>query len=195
LPTRVEGVIGERIDRLPSDLRELVKAAAVLGEEFVAEALARLLGRNPQEVVRLLGSVLERQHQLVQSYGATRVGDQRLSHYRFRHILFQHYLYSALNEAERVYLHEGAGKVLEELYRGKTEAVAAQLARHFREAGETAKTIHYWQQAGVEAMRRHANQQAVQLLDDALSLADFARGRRTNRTFADNGPGRSLLEK
>ena len=39
LPARVEGVIGERIGRLPPMLRELLKVASVEGEIFTAEVV------------------------------------------------------------------------------------------------------------------------------------------------------------
>jgi DNA-binding SARP family transcriptional activator len=170
LPGRIEGVIGARMDGLPPNLRELVDVASVLGEEFVAEAVARLVGREEQEVVRQLSGVLDKQHQLVQNYGATRVNGQRFSLYRFRHVLFQHYLYSALGEAERLYLHEAASVALEDLYRGNVDDVINQLAHHFRAAGVAGKAIHYLHQAGVQAMRRHANHEALHLIGDALTL-------------------------
>jgi predicted ATPase/DNA-binding SARP family transcriptional activator len=169
-PLRVEGVIAERCDRLPTHLRAIVDVACVMGEEFVAEAVARLLGQSEQETVRLLGGALERGHQLVHNVGIERVGGQRLSRYRFRHSLFQHFLYLALEPAERAYLHEGVGAALETLYQDDVDAIALQLARHFVEAQRTEKAIHYLAQAGQQAIQRHAGQEAVRLFTDALAL-------------------------
>jgi predicted ATPase len=171
LPARVEGMVGERIRRLPATQLEIVKIASIMGEEFTAEVVARLLRADEREVVRQLSGVLDRQHQLVQSLGSQRVGEQRLSHYRFRHILFQYYLYNGIDELERAYLHEDVGQALEQLYSGHTELVAVQLARHFRAAGVVVKTVVYLQMAGHQALRGYANQDAARFFQDALVLA------------------------
>jgi hypothetical protein len=80
-----------------------------MGEEFIAEVVARVLYQDERTVVRQLGALLDRQHDLLQSQGNLRLGEQRLSHYRFRHILFQYYLYQTLDEGGRAYLHEDIG--------------------------------------------------------------------------------------
>jgi tetratricopeptide (TPR) repeat protein len=114
---------------------------------------------------------LDKQHHLVQSQGGQRLdpGGQRLSQYRFRHILFQYYLYHSIDGVERAYLHEDVGHELEQLYQGRTDVVAVQLARHFREAGLVSKALDYLQQAGEQAIRRFAYREAVRLLKDSLS--------------------------
>lgn len=171
LPARVEGIVAERIGRLPDALHETLKVASIMGDEFIAEVVARVLQADEREVVRQLSNVLDKQHHLVQSQGGQRLGGgQRLSQYRFQHILLQSYLYHSIDEAERAYLHEDVGSGLEQLYAGQIEAVAIQLARHFREAGLSAKAVDYLQQAGEQAARRWANQEAVQLFNDALAL-------------------------
>jgi len=40
MPARVEGAIGERINRLEPSLQELLQVASVEGEEFTAEVVA-----------------------------------------------------------------------------------------------------------------------------------------------------------
>ncbi|MEJ2555119.1 MAG: BTAD domain-containing putative transcriptional regulator [Anaerolineae bacterium] len=172
LPTRVEGVIGERIGRLPATLQEIMKVASVMGEEFVAEVVARVLELDEREVIRQLSRVLDKQHHLVQSQGGQRLEGQRVSQYRFRHILFQYYLYYSIDEVERVYLHDDVGSELEQLYQGQTEVVTVQLARHFREAGLTAKALGYLQQAGKQAMHSFAYHEAIRFFRDAITLLE-----------------------
>ena len=174
LPARVEGVIGERINRLPATLQEVLKVASVEGEFFTAEVLARVLTVGEPAMVHQLSSELDRQHRLVKSQSSQRMGStgQRLSHYRFRHILFQRYLYTNLDDIERAYLHEAVGAVLEDLHQGQTEQVAGQLARHFEAAGLTEKAIDYLRQAGERAVRLSAHEEAVALFTGALRLLD-----------------------
>ena len=172
LPSRVEGVISARINRLPGHLLEIVKVASVMGEEFSAEVVASVLHQDERTVVHQLGALLDRQHDLVQSQGTLQLGEQRLSHYRFRHILFQHYLYQTLDEGERAYLHEDIGLTLERFYHDQTAQVAVQLARHFQVAGLTSKAVAYLQQAAAQADARLAFREAVDLCTDALRLLE-----------------------
>lgn len=172
LPVRVEGVIGERIGRLPAALQEIIKVASVAGEEFIAEVVARVLGIDEREVIRQLSGALDKQHHLVQGRDGQRLEGQRLSQYRFRHILFQHYSYHAIDEVERAWLHEEVGNELEHLYQGQEDIVAVRLARHFREAGMVAKAVDYLQRAGELATRSFVYTDAIQFLDDAILLTE-----------------------
>jgi len=170
LPSRVEAQIGERIERLPAGLREVLVVASIEGERFTAEVLAGVLGVDARKMVRLLSGDLDRRHHLVTAQGIRREGSRRLSQYRFRHILFQTYVYIALDEVERAHLHEDVGRALESLYGDQTAAVAVQLAHHFEAAGITDKAVEYLRQAGTEAARKSASEEAVAHFARALAL-------------------------
>jgi predicted ATPase len=174
VPPRVEGVIGERIGRLPVELQDILEVAAVEGEDFTAESIARVLDLDRREVTRLLSRSLDRDHQLVGARGVKRLDGQRLSLYRFRHNLFQAYLYDTLDEVERVQLHEEVGHALSELYASDLDEVAAQLARHAELAGETTAAIGYLQRAGERARRSYANAEARDHFEAALRLLEQA---------------------
>lgn len=170
LPARVEGVIGERIARLPAPLREALKIASVEGEFFTAEVVAQVQGFDERQMVRQLSNDLGKKHRLVKVQDSQRLASRQLSHYRFQHILFQRYLYNSLDDAERVYLHEAVGLALERLYHPRTELAAVQLARHFQAAGVAAKAAGYLQIAGEQAVRNYANHEAVTFFNEALAV-------------------------
>ncbi len=174
VPPRVEGVIGERIGRLPEELRDILEVAAVEGEDFTAETIAEVLSLDRRDVTRALSRSLDRDHQLVGARGVKRLGDQRLSLYRFRHNLFQAYLYDTLDEVERVQLHEDVGHALAQLYVSELDEIAARLARHAELAGETAAAIGYLRRAGERARRSYANAEARDHFEAALRLLDSA---------------------
>ncbi|NIO70167.1 MAG: hypothetical protein GTN71_14355, partial [Anaerolineae bacterium] len=184
LPARVEGVIAERIDRLDEALKEMLTVGSVEGEEFTAEVVARVQAMAEREAILQLSGELAREHHLVRAQGLARFGDLQLSLYRFLHNLFQQYLYGNLDEAERTYLHRDVGQVLETLFTGQTEEVAAQIARHFEEAGIPAKAAAYRLQAGNRARRMSANLEAVAHLKRGLELL----------TDLPQGPERLQLE-
>jgi DNA-binding SARP family transcriptional activator/predicted ATPase len=181
LPARVEAVIAERIGRLPDPLRAALRVASVEGEVFTAELVARVRATGEREMLECLSGELDRRHRLVRAQSIEHVDGQLLSRYRFRHILFQNYLYGSLDEVERVHLHGQVGTALEQLYGTRegaaaTETIAAigaiapQLARHFEEAKNTEKAIHYLHQAGERAVSLSAYQEVRAHLTRELAL-------------------------
>ncbi|MCB0192292.1 MAG: protein kinase [Anaerolineae bacterium] len=170
LPVKVEGVIEKRIQSLEEDWQAALTVASIEGEIFTAEVVARVQGLEERTLVQQLSRDLDKRHRLVTAQTLERVGRQRLSRYRFRHNLFQHYLYYNLDELERGYLHEAVGDALEELYAGRTEEVAVQLAWHFQEAGLIDKAVDYLQSAAAVATRMYAHTEAIAFYRQALSL-------------------------
>jgi DNA-binding SARP family transcriptional activator/tetratricopeptide (TPR) repeat protein len=171
LPTRVEGVIETRIDRLDGESREMLAAASVEGEAFTAEVVADVRNLDEGRVISTLSGDLARRHHLVEAGSVRRVGERRLSRYRFSHNLFQRYFYQTLDSAERVYLHEAIGIALEEVHKERTDEIAGRLARHFQEAGLLAKAMRYRQQAGDVAARVYAAPEAIAQYSQAVQLA------------------------
>jgi predicted ATPase len=184
LPPRVEAVIAERFGRLPEDWQSILTSASVEGEEFTAEAVARVQALDEHQVVQWLSGPLSQQHRLVLGQGVERLGSRRLSRYRFRHFLFQKYLYGKLDPVRRADLHEAMGTALEALHGERAVEMAVPLARHFEEAGMTLKASEYLLQAGDRAARLFANQEAI---------AHYRRGIELVRTLPDT-PQRDRME-
>jgi DNA-binding SARP family transcriptional activator/predicted ATPase len=188
LPARVEGAIGERIERLDARLREVLQVASVEGEEFTAEVVARVVGADKQTIVRQLSRELDQAHHLVRALGVHRNEEVRLSRYRFQHILIQRYLYNNLDAVEQVYQHEAVGHALEELYATRAPELAAQLVRHFTVAMRPEKAATYNEQAGDQARRSAALDVATRYYEAALDQVparDLAARARLLRTLAE----------
>ena len=160
LPTRVEAVVEERINRLNDELREALTIASVQGESFVAEVVAEIQGVDAGALVRRLSSELGRRYRLVEEVGVERVSDRLVSRFRFRHVLIQKYLYQRLGQGEHAYLHEAAGRCLEKVYAGSEYQPARDLARHFVEAGLGERAVKYLQTSGEQALRISAYEEA-----------------------------------
>ena len=170
LPARVEAVIAERMARLARPLRSALQVACVEGQVFSAEVVAQVLDREEREIVRQLSSALDRRHRLVRAQSLEVVGPRRISRYRFRHSLFQKYLYDGLDQAERAYLHEDIGNLLEAWYGDQAGDIAVELARHFQEARNTEKAIRYLHQAGDRAVHLSAYEEGSAQLREALAV-------------------------
>jgi tetratricopeptide (TPR) repeat protein len=172
LPPRVEGVIAERIGRLPPDSRSLLQAAAVQGETFIAEVAAQALEANETRVASALGNELSRVHRLVRAQRLDHTGDgqDRLSTYQFHHFLFQKYLYDHLDPVEKARLHEVTGKALASRVGEDALETSVQLARHFEAAGMPDRAVDFLLQAGNHAIKLAANDEAGRHFAHGLAL-------------------------
>ncbi len=178
LPARVEGVLAERIGRLPPPLQEALRVASVEGETFSVEVLAHVLGRESPGVVRWLSGDLSRTHHLVSPLEGPLAGTATLGRYRFRHILFQNYVYGTLDAIECAYLHRAVAEAIEATAHEDGDDHVLALARHYEEAGDADKASNYLQRAGDRAMRLVAFAEAEELYTRGLELlASVPQGR------------------
>jgi len=169
LSPQVEGIIGERIGRLDRELKDLLLAASVEGEQFSVQVLERVQGTAGRVILRQLSRELEKRHRLVQELGETCVGGQRLVRFRFVHTLIQQYLYRQLGAAERAALHHEIAEALEMLYQEDIDLVAMPLARHYLESGVRDKAVEYLLKAGDQARSLYAHQEAIGHYQQALT--------------------------
>lgn len=170
LPARVEGVIEERVARLDGELRELLTLASVEGETFTVQVLAGIQKREERGLLKALSGELDKRHKLIVESNVERVGRNWVARYFFSHVLFQQYLYKELSRRERMLLHGEVAVQLEELYKGQTERISLQLARHFRVAGDETKAIEYLLESSRRAIRACAYQEGQIQLEQALEI-------------------------
>lgn len=170
LPARIEGVVEERLGRLEESQRELLRTASVEGENFIAEALAQVQQTPLRQLLKDLSQNLEKHHRLVQERGGLKVGQTLLTGYSFAHALFQDYLYRELGTGERRLLHGEVAQVLEQLYAGHTQEIAAQLAWHYDQAGQGQKAAEHFITAAQLANQQGAPREAQRFTDRAVVL-------------------------
>jgi predicted ATPase/predicted Ser/Thr protein kinase len=170
LPSRVDAIIMERVNRLSEKMREVLILASVEGQEFTAEVIAGIRNEEVRELIRILSSELEKRHHLVSAKGIRSLGKQRLSLYVFQNNLFQTYLYNTLDEVERSHLHEEVGNILEALYGEQADEISVHLARHFQEAGIMPKALEYFATAGKRALQLSAYAEAIAHFGKALDI-------------------------
>jgi class 3 adenylate cyclase len=174
LPRSVREVIGRRLQRLGGDAREVLSAGAVLGPEFDVQLLAQATGRPAPEVVDLLAEGVQAAL-LTRTAPAPAPGPRPRATgvYAFSHGLVQATLYDALPAGRRVGLHRDIGLAIEQSVAGRADRLA-ELAHHFLEAalgGDVDRAVDYATQAGHQAMRQFAYEQAETLFARALAVA------------------------
>ena len=125
----------------------------------------------PVAAAEALCEGLAAQHHVIDDIGLTVWPDGTASgDYRFQHALYQQVLHERLGSARRALLHRRIGARLKAGYGRRAGELAAQLAVHFECGGETSQAVHYWQQLGETAARRHAHHEAIAALSKGLAL-------------------------
>jgi tetratricopeptide (TPR) repeat protein len=170
LPSRVAGVIESRVTRLTAAQKDVLAAASVQGEEFVADVVAEALRIERRQVICELSGRMQRELRLVTAVGLQDVPGGRLARYRFRHNLVQDYLYRQLDEIERAELHGATGMALERIHAAEPATVAVSLALHFTAAGDWTRAIRYRLLAAESAARTFAHDQAVEHFEQVVTL-------------------------
>jgi class 3 adenylate cyclase/predicted ATPase len=161
LPTTVQGMVGERIDRLPPEQKELLQTLAVLGKEFALSLVRAVTGRGDEDLNRLLGEL-----QLAEFiYEQPAAGDVE---YTFKHALTQGVAYHSVLSERRKRLHERAGAAIEALGAGRVQDHLTELARHYSRTDNAAKAVEYLRLAGTQAAERSAYEEAIAQLSRGL---------------------------
>ncbi|MFY0562787.1 protein kinase domain-containing protein [Archangium lansingense] len=164
IPVTLHELLLARLDLLPSRQKALTQLCAVVGRDFSWKMLAAVTGREDTDLRRALAGLVEAGLLREEREGTEEPG------YQFRHALFQEAAYQSLQRSERRRHHQHIARVLEERFPSVVEARPEVLAHHHTEAGEHARAIPYWCQAGQLAFRRMALPEVVSHFTRAQEL-------------------------
>jgi serine/threonine protein kinase/tetratricopeptide (TPR) repeat protein len=168
VPEGVRLVLGRRLQRLSEDARRILTIAALIGRVFSLELLQELEATQPDSALEAVEEA-ERAH-LVETEPRG-----RQTRYRFVHELVRQTLSETLSVPRRQRLHARVAHVMERVYAATIDAHASALAHHLYQAGSSAdreKTIHFLSQAATEASKAAAYEEALDHLENAISLLD-----------------------
>jgi DNA-binding winged helix-turn-helix (wHTH) protein len=150
LPETVVMAARAKLDRLTDEVREMAECAAVIGDEFRIETLARMMERREEEIESLL--LLGVRAGVLTERGVSTGNDAR-----FYHTILRHVLYENLPPRRRKRLHLQAAQALENVYRRDRERIAEALSVHYEAAGDAARTFEWsmraWQAASSRQYR------------------------------------------
>ncbi len=174
VPEGVRLVLGRRLERLSEDARRILTTAALIGRVFSLELLEELEKTQSDAALEAVEEA-ERAH-LVET---ERRGRQ--IRYRFVHELVRQTLSETLSVPRRQRLHARVAQVMERVYAPTIDAHASALAHHLYQAGSSVdreKTIHFLSLAATEASKAAAHEEALDHLENAISLLDDERSAR-----------------
>ncbi|MFH1467435.1 MAG: BREX system ATP-binding domain-containing protein [Pseudomonadota bacterium] len=185
LPSRVEGIIEERIGRLEHEAREILDAASVEGVRFTAMVVGRVQGIAQRHLLVQLSRELDRRHRLVCSGATQRIGGAVTESFSFSNAAFQRYLYDQLSDPERRLLHHEIAALLEELCAGQPGELALGLAHHHDLAEEYDRAVDLYLAAGARSVRLSAYPEAEAVFRRAVASLDHLPddARRAARAF------------
>jgi len=167
IPEGVKEVVGQRLSALPPSCDSVLHVAAVAGQEFELDLVARMVGDDLEGVIDALESA--RAAGLLDDLGGRPV------RYRFAHALVQQTLLDEIPTARRLRTHRAAAEAIEELRASSMERYLAALARHWYEAGtEPERAFGSSMAAARQATEQFAYPEALQWLAQVADLLDDA---------------------
>ena len=161
VPATVQAVLAARIDRLPPEEKRLLQTAAVLGME-VPGAVLQAIAEMPEEALRLGLTNLQAAEFLYE----TRLFPEL--EYTFKHALTHEVAYGSLLHERRRVLHARIVEAIERLAPERGAEQAERLAHHALRGELWEKAVTSLHQAGLRAMARAANREAVAHMEQAL---------------------------
>ena len=168
VPVSIRSLIEKQLERLSPDELRILEGASIAGVEFSSAAAAAAADHDvlaaEEHCERLV-----RQHHFLLTKGVGEWPDGTVSaRYRFGHELYHRVVYERVAVARRRRLHARLGQRLEAAYGAKTDEIAAELALHFEQARDPARSAGYLGQAADRAARHFAHREAADYLRRAL---------------------------
>jgi TOMM system kinase/cyclase fusion protein len=166
IPTTLRDSLTARLDRL-GPAKELAQLASALGREFNYEVLKAICQREEPTLQAELKT-------LVDADLVSRRRGVRNPTYLFKHALIRDTAYESMLRPVRRQVHARIAATLEAHFPELVETRPELLALHHSSAGQKREAIGYAQKAGMAALMRSANQEAIAYITEALTWLDVA---------------------
>lgn len=157
VPDSINAILIARIDRLTQQVKEVVKAAAVIGREFEIRILSHVL---KHDVIREV--ILAEKEQVWAVVAELQC--------IFKHGLLRDSAYQMQLESRRRELHRLTGEAIEVLDQDNLAEKYPDLALHFERAEYYEKAVEYLEKAGNQAKDSYKNLPAISFFQRLLNL-------------------------
>ncbi|MFN0111060.1 MAG: AAA family ATPase [Blastocatellia bacterium] len=165
LPMTITMAAQAKLDRLPDEVREMAEFAAIIGEEFRVETLARMTERSEDEIERLLAEGVRRG--VLSERGVTGDNDARFYHNTLRRVL-----YDAMPARRRKRMHVAAAQAIEFVYRAEPDRVAEAISAHYEAAENFERAFDWSIRAWQAASSRLSWNEAMTCIERAQRAAE-----------------------
>jgi DNA-binding SARP family transcriptional activator len=162
LPQRLRQVLDARLAQLSPEARAVIELAAVIGQAFTYQVLARAAAGNAERLVACLDEAWRRRI----------IREQEADSYDFSHARLRDAAYTRLSRTRRRYLHGRVAAALEAVHAHEPDRGAGQVAAHYALAGQTPQALSAYRRAAQAARRIFAHAEARAALERAVALLD-----------------------
>lgn len=148
-PRSVQSLMLERVNMLPDNMKDALKWASVLGNEFIIDNLAALSGASTVSVEKIVKSLADEHHVFVQTDDM----------YAFNPNMLCKVVYASIPDDVKREKHFAAAEVLRSNIH-HDQRLAAKIAEHLEKAGQTAGVAEYYLKAARYAQKINLKSQA-----------------------------------
>src|SRR5271166_471734 len=146
IPPTVQAILAARIDRLPTDEKDLLQTLAVMGKEFQLGLIRAVTAKSDEELNRILGN-LQLGEFIYEQPTFPEI------EYTFKHALTQEVAYNSVLTDRRRTIHERIGLAIEEFFANSLDDHFGELAYHYGHSGNRIKAVDYLTRAGTQTLR------------------------------------------
>ncbi|MFO8109967.1 MAG: tetratricopeptide repeat protein [Thermoplasmata archaeon] len=175
IPNIIVSIIERRFSQLSEETLKMLQIGCIIGEEIPFDLLLKVCGMDELDAFDhidiLLGTSIWKE-----------LPDQ--DKFAFSHALVHLAAYNRISDIKKRKLHKAVAEKLEELYEEDIEKHHSKLAKHFERAGMIDRSISYYYKAGKSAETVYAQEDALEMYQNALRLWDGE----------DKEPGMKLME-
>jgi diguanylate cyclase (GGDEF)-like protein len=162
IPSSIEETISRKLRFLNPEVKSILEAMAVYGQEFSPELIALAARRNVGEILDALDEL----------FRLGFIKERAADLYFFSEDIVRQIIYRKITRADLVKHHRAVGEAIENIHRNELPDYAEQLAQHFTIASDTFKALAYSKQAALKAKQNYAYQSAIKFMDNALKFED-----------------------
>jgi len=162
IPNTINDVLMARIDRLEDESRKLIKIASVIGRNFFYRILSEVAGTVEDMEGKL--SYLKQAEFIRERKRMDEV------EFLFKHALTQEAAYESILPQKRKELHLKVANSIEKVFSRRLHEFYGMLAYHYSKAENIEKAEEYLINAGEEALKSSASNEALHYYQEALDL-------------------------
>lgn len=163
IPSTVQAVIEQRLNRLTPQALEYAALAATIGHAFSQEVMALASDENPRSLALSLDELLRRD--ILREHAGVPAPTYDFSHGHLREMA-----YKRTGQAQRRLMHVRVAEALVNSHRNRMDAVCAKVAKHYDLSGRPEQAVPYYAQAARVAQNIYANEEAAGHLKRAQTL-------------------------
>uniref|UniRef100_A0A7V1EI81 Tetratricopeptide repeat protein n=1 Tax=candidate division WOR-3 bacterium TaxID=2052148 RepID=A0A7V1EI81_UNCW3 len=165
IPRSLDELIMTKIDKLSTELRDIVNIASVIGEEFSFKLLNALIPGKERLRQNLAYIVQQNIFKITELKDSSE--DEK---YAFTHSIIRDAIYNSLLKKQQREYHQKVGFIMEKIFNLTIEEYFDALAHHFYLGGETTKALEYMERAGDQKKELYLNNSAIELYKKCLTM-------------------------